>query len=206
MTLNLRNCLFLSLCLLLSSCGYRSIDTDHRQTVSIPYVRGDEEGFLTTALISEINQTGLYDYVNSNGDLELKVALVGNSEEVVGFRYDRSHSGRIEQNLMETENRRHAAAEITLYRASEETPILGPLVVTAFAEFDYIDVSSLRELAFTKSNGKLEKVIDFSQGQLDSIEGGQDNVCTPLYHQLAKKISAAVQKAAFMGLDTKNWQ
>jgi hypothetical protein len=160
-------------------------------------VRGDEEGFLTNALISALDRTGLYDYVNSGGDLELKVSIVGDSEEVIGYRYDRSHSGHIEQNLFETENRRHVAAEITLYRGSEETPILGPLVVTASAEFDYIDVSSLRELAFIGPHGKTEKVIDFSQGQLDSIEGGEDNVLNPLYNQLARRIAAAIQRAGF---------
>jgi len=198
--MTLRNFLSLSLCLLLTSCGYQSLASANQQTLSIPYVRGDEEGFLTTALIAEFDQSGLYDYVNSAGDLELKVALVGSAEEVIGYRYNRSKTGDIEQNLMETENRRHASAEITLYRASEEIPILGPLVVTAFAEFDYNDVSSIKELAFVGPHGRLEKVIDFSQGQLDSIEGGQDNVRAPLYALLAKKIAAVTQRAAFEGM------
>jgi len=191
----LRHCLLLSLCLLLTSCSYRAITSEDRQTVSIPYVRGDEEGFLTSALISAIDRVGLYDYVNSNGDFELKVAIIGDSEETTGYRYNRSKTGHIKQNLMETENRRYVSAEVTLYQATEETPVLGPLVVTAFAEFDYIDVSSLRELAFIGPHGKTEKVIDFSQGQLDSIEGGEDNVLTPLYRQLARKIAAVIQKS-----------
>jgi len=188
-------CLLLSLSLLLSSCGYHSTTSSTAlHTLSIPYVRGDEEGLLTTALIAEMDQMGLYDYVSSSADFELKIALVSDSEEeVIGYRYNRSHHGHIEQNLMETENRRHAAAEITLYKVDDPVPILGPLVVTAFAEFDYIDISSLHELAFTH-HGKRAKVIDFSQGQLDSIEGGQDNVRVPLYSVLAKKISRVVWK------------
>ncbi len=143
-----------------------------------------------------MNRTALYDYVSSGGDLELKIAIVGSHEEVIGFRYDRSEKkGKLKQNLLATENRRHAAAEITLFRASEDKPILGPLVVTSTAEFDYIDVSTLRELAFITPSGKREKVIDFSEGQLDSIEGAQDNVRSPLYDDLAKKIAAVVQKA-----------
>lgn len=190
--LSLRYLLLLSL----PSCGYHTISPEDRVTLSIPYVRGDEEGFLTSAVISEMNRTGLYDYVNAGGELELKIALVGNNEEVIGFRYDRSEKkGHIKQNLLATENRRHVAAEITLYRASEDQPILGPIVVTASAEFDYIDVSTLRELAFITPSGKREKVIDFSEGQLDSIEGAQDNVLSPLYDDLAKKIAAVVQKA-----------
>lgn len=143
-----------------------------------------------------MNRAGLYDYVSSGGDLELKIALVGNHEEVIGFRYDRTEKKeKLKQNLLATENRRTAAAEITLFRASEEKPILGPLVVTSAAEFDYIDVSTLQELAFVTPGGKWEKMINFSEGQLDSIEGAQDNVRSPLYDDLAKKIAAVLQKA-----------
>src|ERR1700677_4816290 len=56
------------LLLLLPSCGYQTISSTERPTISIPYVRGDEEGFLTNAVISEINRTGMYDYVNSGGE------------------------------------------------------------------------------------------------------------------------------------------
>lgn len=192
------------LLLVLPSCGYHTISSADRPTLSIPYVRGDEEGFLTNAVIAEINRTGLYDYVGSGGELELKIALVGNGEEVIGFRYDRSEKkGKLEQNLLATENRRSSAAEITLYRESEDEPILGPIVVTATTEYDYIDVSTIRELAFTTPSGKLEKVIDFSEGQLDSIEGAQDNALSPLYDDLAKKIAAVIQKAVMMTADSR---
>lgn len=193
-----RSLIPLFLLLILPSCGYRSAHPDDRLTLSIPYVRGDEEGFLTTALISELNRSGLYEYVSSNGEVELKVALVGGTEEIIGFRYDRTEKkGHVQPNLMATENRRHAVAEVTLYRASEDQPILGPIVVTAAAEYDYIDVNTLRELAFTTAQGKREKVIDFSQGQLDSIEGAQDNALTPMYDLLAKKIAAVIQRSYF---------
>ena len=178
--------------------GYRSVAPEDQQTISVPYVRGDEEGFLTTALIAELNRTGLYQYVNSGGDLELKVAVVGDAQSIIGYRYDRTEKkGHIRPNLMGTENRRQIAAEVTLYRASEDQPILGPVVITAFAEFDYVDVSTLKELAFIGPGGKPQKVIDFSEGQLDSIEGAQDNVLTPLYDRLAKNITVAIQKSYF---------
>lgn len=190
--------ILLFLLLILPSCGYRSIASDERLTLSIPYVPGDEEGLLTAAVVSELNRTGLYDYVSSSGEMELKIALIGGSQETIGFRYDRSEKkGRVEPNLMATENRRHAIAEVTLFRAGDDKPVLGPVVVTASAEYDYIDVSTIRELAFITPQGRREKVIDFSQGQLDSIEGAQDNALAPLYGALAKKIAAVIQKAYF---------
>ncbi len=148
-----------------------------------------------------MNRTGLYDYVNSGGELILKIALVGGQEEVIGYRYDRTEKkADLQKNLLATEKRRHAVAEVTLYRASEDVPVLGPIVVTSSSEYDFIDVSTLRELAFVTPTGKLEKVIDFSEGQLDSVEGAQDNVLTPLYDDLAKKIAAVVQKSFFTTL------
>jgi hypothetical protein len=103
----------------------------------------------------------------------------------------------VQHNILSTENRRNTAAEVSLYRALEEEPILGPVVVTASADYDFIDVSTLRELAFMGPSGKLEKVIDFSEGQLDSVEGAQDNVMDPLFQDLAKKIAAVLQKSYF---------
>lgn len=180
--------------LVLAGCGYQSIASGDRPTLSIPYVRGDEEGLLTSAVIAEMNRTGLYDYVSSGGELELKIAFVGGHEEVIGYRYDRTEKkGKIQRNVLATENRRHAAVEVTLYRASEDEPVLGPVVVTASADFDYVDVSTIRELAFISPSGKREKVIDFSEGQLDSVEGAQDNVAAPLYSDLAKKIAEVIQ-------------
>jgi hypothetical protein len=116
--------------ILLTGCGYHS-NKSERPTLSIPYVRNDERGFLTNALILEINRSGLYEYVKSSSEYRLKVSLVSQNDEVIGFRYDRKDkTKKIEQNLMATENRKYATAEVVLYRTGQEEPVLGQILTT----------------------------------------------------------------------------
>ena len=192
-----RNLKLLSL-LSLSSCGYSTYQPDDKTTISIPYIQGDREGQLTAELTRQLTASGLYEIVSSQGDLVLHVSLIGDQNAIVGFRYDRSEeSGKLEKNLMATENRRLLSATVTVSQLGKDVPLTGPITITGSGEYDYIDVSTLRELAFVSSSGKLEKAIDFSLGQLDSVEGAQDAVLTPAYSQLAKKIVAALQRANF---------
>ncbi len=183
-----------------ASCGYHATTSEDTRTISIPYVEGDQQGQLTAEIIRQLEETGLYEFVRSGGDLVLTVSMVGDQKEVVGFSYDRTEKkGKIEQNLMATENRRSLTAQITL--SEGEKAILGPLKVTASGEYDYVDVNSLKTLSFINENGKREKVINFSLGQLDSIEGAEDNVLTPAYRQLAHKIVGVLERAHIMSSD-----
>lgn len=188
----------LSLLIILASCGYQVARSgDDQKTISIPYVEGDQQGQLTAEIIRQLEETGLYHFVRTGGDFRLKVVIVGDQKETVGFSYDRKeHSGKIQKNLMATENRRNLTAEITLTEG--EKAVLGPLKITASGEFDYVDVNSLKSLSFINENGKREKVMNFSLGQLDSVEGAEDNVLTPTYRQLARKIAAALVREAIM--------
>ena len=193
-----QNLKWIFLLLFIPSCGYRAVSIEERPSVSIPYIRGDDKGLLTSAVIAEMSHMGLYRYVQDGADFVLQVALIGNHEEVIGYRYDRSeNSGKLQPNLLATENRRSMVAEVMLFREKEDEPCLGPFVVSSSAEFDYIDTSTLRELAFISPKGKREAVIDFSEGQLDSVEGAQDNALVPLYRNLAKKIAVAIQRQSF---------
>ena len=190
-----RNLKLLSL-LSLSSCGYSTYQPDDKTTISIPYIQGDREGQLTAELTRQLTASGLYEIVSSQGDLVLHISLIGDQNDIVGFRYDRSEeSGKLEKNLMATENRRLLSATVMVSELGKDAPLTGPVTITGSGEYDYIDVSTLRELAFLSSSGKIEKAIDFSLGQLDSVEGAQDAVLTPAYSQLAKKIVAALQRA-----------
>lgn len=181
------------LSLSLTSCGYHTAASDDKTTISIPYVEGDNQGQLTAEIIRQFTNLDIYDFVKQDGDLVLKVALVGDQSDIVGFQYDRTNKkGKVERNLMPTENRRVLTAQVTLTDACTNEIVLGPLDISANGDFDYIDVNSLKALSFIDPQGKREKVINFSLGQLDSIEGAQDSVLTPIYRQLAQKIAAAV--------------
>ena len=182
------------LALNLSSCGYHSATADEKTTIAIPYVAGDNQGQLTAELIHQLVNSGLYDYVKQDGDLTLKVTLLDDKTDTIGFQYNLTHKkGKIERNLMPQENRRFLTAQVTLMRGTEEVA-MGPLNITSSAEYDFIDVNSLKEVSFINAQGKREKTISFSLGQLDSVEGAQDAARTPLYRQLAQKIVLALQR------------
>ena len=95
---------------------------------------------------------------------------------------------------MPQENRRSLTAQVILTRGDEEV-VVGPLNITSSAEYDFIDVNSLKTVSFINDQGKREKTISFSLGQLDSVEGAQDAARSPLYRQLAQKIVLALQRA-----------
>lgn len=190
------------LALSLTSCGYRTAASDDKTTISIPYVEGDNQGQLTAEIIRQLTNSDIYDFVREDGDLVLKVSLVGDRNDHVGFKYDRTEKkGKIEHNLMATENRRMLTAQVILSRGATEEVIFGPLNITATGDYDYIDVNTLKELAFHDPQGKRKKTINFSLGQLDSIEGAQDAVLTPIYRQLAQKIAAALQRGFITSMD-----
>ncbi len=186
------------LALSLTSCGYRTASED-KTTISVPYVEGDNQGQLTAEIIRQLTNSDMYDFVRKDGDLVLIVSLVGDRNDHVGFKYDRTEKkGKIEHNLMSTENRRILTAQVTLSRPDTEEVVLGPMTITATGDYDYIDVNTLKELAFRDQQGKRKKTINFSLGQLDSVEGAQDAVLTPIYRQLAQKIAAVLQRRALV--------
>ena len=181
------------LLLSLTGCGYHAVASDDIATISIPYVEGDNQGQFTAEIIRQMTNYDAYDFVRNEGDLILQVTLVGDQNDIVGFQYDRTiKKGKVERNLMPMENRKILTAEVTLTDSCSGEILLGPLKIAATADYDYIDVNSLKSVSFIDSHGKREKVVNFSLGQLDSIEGAQDAVLTPVYRQLAQKIAAAV--------------
>jgi len=183
---------------LLTGCGYHFEDQDERLSLSIPYVRGDNEGQLTNELIRQFAYSGGYTYVKDGGNLLLKVLIIGDGTEKVGYRYDRNEfTGKLQTNLLATENRRTIKAEVTLVNAATDEILIGPHLVEASSDYDYTDVNSIQDLAFVTPSGKLETVLNFSLGQVDSIEGAQDDAIVPIYRNLAKKIVAGMVNFSF---------
>lgn len=185
-----------------SSCGYHTTASDDKTTISVPYVEGDAQGQFTAELIRQLTNSDLYTFVRKDGDLCLKVSIVGDKNDVVGFQYDLTTTkGKIERNLMPEENRRTLTAAVTLTDTSTEEVVLGPLKITASTDYDYIDVNSLKAVSFINEHGKREKTISFSLGQLDSIEGAQDAALAPIYCQLAQKIAQAINRTMMLSDD-----
>ncbi len=62
--------------ILLTSCQYqfgRGELTQQYSTISVPYVDGDLKGELTTHVIRKLSSSGVFRYVDCNGELILKI-------------------------------------------------------------------------------------------------------------------------------------
>jgi hypothetical protein len=158
-------------------------------SISIPYVQGDASGQLTNELVKQISGSGAFCYEQNGGQLLLKVKVITDGSEKIGYRYDRhGPEGKREKRLMPVEGRRLINAEVSLIRASTEEILVGPIFVKADADYDYYDPDSIRDLTVVNKFGPPQAVINFSLGQLDSIEGAVDDVAVPLYRHLAQHI------------------
>jgi hypothetical protein len=62
------------------------------------------------------------------------------------------------------------------------------VVVKGLSEYDYVDSNSILDLTFSNPTGKPETVLDFSLGQLDSIEGAHDDSAIDSYRHLTLQI------------------
>ncbi|NGX26739.1 MAG: hypothetical protein K940chlam6_00664 [Chlamydiae bacterium] len=177
-------------CLLaLSACGYH-FDGGDPITVSVPYVIGDFEGELTGALAIALSQAAAFRYTNGQGDWTLKAKILEATNDRIGYRYDRNPvSGKLRDNVMGIENRKTISVEISIVDSITGKQILGPQIVKAGADYDYVDSNSLQDLSFIDpATGARTTSIAFSLGQLDSVGSAGENAIYPIYDRLAQRI------------------
>jgi len=185
-------------CLILASCGYHFQKDEAPLTLSIPYIKGDPEGLFEAELARALSQSGRFDYIQQGGMLILEVAIIAEGDDRIGYRFDRDPtSGKLRDNIVGTENRLTASAEVKLVNSYTQEVILGPKVIRAYADYDYVDSNSIRDLTFFTPGGTPEKVLDFSLGQLDSVEGAHDDALAVVYRHLARKIAEGILSADY---------
>ncbi len=174
----------------LCGCSYHfQGEEEEVRTISVPYIQGDSEGRLARDLVRGLSGSGRFECVQTGGEWILEVALVGNSDDRIGYRYDRdATTGKRRTNIIGTENRHTIVAEVKLIDAYTQEVILGPHIVKGLSEYDYVDSNSIRDLTFLNPGGKPESVLDFSLGQLDSIEGAHDDSALVSYQDLVEQI------------------
>lgn len=170
----------LLLALFFSSCGYKggqgSLISEY-ETVTIPYVKNDVDGFMTRELTRSIATRSPLRVENEEADLILSVDLLKIDEENIGFRYDRHKRGKLIDNIIPVETRLFARAEITLIQASTGCIVMEPVVIVASYDFDH---------DYTSPNNAVNI---FSLGQLTDYDEAYDAALKPLYRNLAIKIA-----------------
>jgi hypothetical protein len=178
----------LFLCLF-SSCGYRWAGEENISTLSIPYVKGDEDGSLTTELIRSFASSAPVRIVPSGGAYRLDVVVVEQQDDVVGYRIDpQDIRGKIQKNIVRDEGRRTLVLEVSLYQFQSKDPVFGPVRITADVDYDYVDGDSLPDLTFIDPQGMPRTALAFSLGQLESIEAAQEAATRPLFRRISQKI------------------
>ena len=180
-----------ALCLL-CSCGYQfegAKPDGGVTTLSIPYIKGDGAGQLNADLSRAFAASGLFECVQEGGELILRAEIVADGDDRIGYRFDRNPTtGKLRDNIVGTENRRAVTVQITLIDAYTEQTLLGPQIIHASADYDYVDQNSIRDLVFETTSGTPQKVLDFSLGQLDSLEGAHDDSSAVVFRVAAQKI------------------
>jgi len=181
--------LILIVCLLLVGCGYHFSDKgQEKTTVTVPLIHGDIDGSFMNAIAHALTSSGQFAFRREQGHFLLSVAILSDSDDRIGYRYDRDpSSGKRRKNIVGIENRETIQAEIKLIDTYTQATVYGPHVICASADYDYIDSHSSRDLIYLSPNGPTT-VIDFSLGQLDSIEGGHDDARLPIFRKLAQAI------------------
>lgn len=166
--------------LLLSCCGYHFHDnsglSSRYASISVPYVDGDLDGSLTAAIIKEFARAGNFEYRRTGGALVLKVSLIDNRDDNIGFRYDRKKDGERRKSIIPTETRRTTFVQVSVQDVASNTIVLGPAQLSASVAFDH-DYEYARD-----------EVNVFSLGQLSDFNQAVEAAQTPLNQVLARKI------------------
>lgn len=165
----------------LASCGYHvghggKIPSEGK-TVCVPYIRGDLTGHATTALVHQLSTQGTLRYTKEGGDLLLKVELVDERTEHVGFRYQRDKTGALEDEVVAAEDRLSVLAKVWLLDNSTDQILLGPELISASVDYDY------------QTDPIRSNLTQFSAGQFDVFETAEDVALHALYDRLAQKIA-----------------
>ncbi|MBA3815094.1 MAG: hypothetical protein H0X29_00950 [Parachlamydiaceae bacterium] len=170
----------LSGAILFSCCGYHFNDNSglaaKYTSISVPYVEGDLDGSLTAAIIHEFVRSGSFEYRRTGGALVLKVSIIDDRNDNIGFRYDRKKDGERRRSIIPTETRRISFVEIKVEDTSSSAIVLGPVQISANVAFDH-DYEYARD-----------EVNVFSLGQLSDFNQAVDAAQAPLNQVLARKI------------------
>ena len=192
--------IFFILPFFLSGCGYRFTPTTYegeRISLTIPYIQGDPSALLNNTLVASFSNSGRFRCIQGGGDFNLEVVMLSDLNDRIGYRYDRDDvTGSRKPNVLGVENRRHIVAQLTLYNASSGSVIIGPIPIKAWVDYDYVDYGSPRDLNTQTPVGTVP-TIQYSYGQLNTVEGAHDDASVYLYQKLSDQIVGVVSDHLF---------
>ena len=173
--------------LYLTSCGWhmtQEFSQEHRSTIAIPYVAGDQHGKMTSSLVSAVQKQAAFRYVREGGDFILQVTLLDSKSENIGFRYDPEKLSNGKRQTIPNETRRKLLASVSVIDARSGQTVFGPTHVLSSTEFDH---------QYYNLNHNTNA---FSLGQLTDVDTTYDVVDIPLYRELSHNIAALLANNA----------
>lgn len=171
--------LYVAIFLSFTSCGYRpgyGHNSSGFMTLSVPYVIGDDDGDLTTAIVHEIVTSSPFEHQTENGQLALIVKLIGVVDDNIGFKYEQIHGKSYKRSIIPAETRSIATAEVSLVNTATMCSVIPTVILSASIDFDH-------EYNATRHDSNV-----FSLGQLSDADSAFAAARFPLNRLLAQKI------------------
>lgn len=188
--------LLLIICVTLSSCGYRGVYCDpkvHAKPVSVALISIDDNGIFRQKLARALSATGQYYYSSYPTRYQLCVEILQNQTHMVGYMWDRSPiTGVRLDRLYPSEQRRFIKAKVTLKDTELKENLINPFEIYTQVDFDFVNPTVLKNVQFKDVFRQTQSVLQYSLGQLDSEEGGQNESYEPLFDLLTEKIISGI--------------
>lgn len=177
------------------SCqGYHSMNRPlalaggSRATIDVSMIPGDIDGALRTAMIQSLAESGSFVYAPGNSQYLLDVKITGNSKEKIGFKWDQHPiSGKLQNRLVPNEGRRTIQVSATLIDRRTKKKVKGPIQVSGYSDYDYVNPNSLENLTIDPNTGNQQSILAYSLGQLGSEEEASSMATFPAFQMVAKK-------------------
>ncbi len=190
------------LALALVSCGYHTSNSLQNDcvTLSVPLITIDEEGELRNSLIKELSSTKAFVYSSSPSRYQLLVDVVEDKVDAIGYMWDRKpQDGKREDRLYPSEKRRFLEVKVRIIDTETNSDLVKPFYLSTRKDFDFVNPTVLGNIEFIDAKSQRQSVLQFSQGQLDSEEGGQHASYSSLFSDLASRIVTKLQYILIMG-------
>jgi hypothetical protein len=182
---------FIFLCI--GCTGYHSLNQplsykESPLSIAIPVIKGDVDGILRNALVEEFSTSGGYCYKPRDAKYDLVVKIVSNTKDRIGYKYDQQPiSGKRIQRLVPNEGRKSVDIDATLVDRFTKKKIKGPIRVSGFADYDYVNSNSFENMTVDPESGNFQSVLAYSLGQLGSEEEASNAALNPAFRSVAKK-------------------
>ena len=183
------------ICLLTSavvctSCGYHFSNGNRpaRKALTVPYIKGDLEGSLTSHVIEALTTSSRWRYTQGGAEYSLEVEILKNFNDYIGYQYDHLESGALIDRLVPNEGRKSVLVKIGILKVATQEVVYGPYEIEGSADYDFVNSDTYTDMSFIDSKGVPHSVLAFSLGQLDAEQDARRVTMQGAYKKIAEKI------------------